>query len=151
MSARFGFDLDPRGLTDDERTACVQAVETYRQIRPLVQFGDLHRLVSPVGSPRGALAFLAPEAAAAADRDQPCAVAFAHLLEPDDAPAAPPLTVPGLDPERRYVVVDATPGDPARGTTRQVLGRDLAGPASGLGWPEASAQAAKVWTIWPEG
>jgi alpha-galactosidase len=151
MSARFGFDLDPRGLDDDERTACEQAVETYRQIRPLVQFGDLHRLVSPIGSPRGALAILAPDAGSAVDPDQPCAVVFAYALEPADGSPPADLVLGGLDPDRRYVVVDATPGDARRGEALARQGRELAAGASGLEWPEQAAPAAKVWTIWPEG
>jgi alpha-galactosidase len=153
LSARFGFDLDPAGLGDDERIAALQAVETAKQIRDLVQFGDLHRLRSPVVGPLGALAFLAPEAARATDPDVPCAVAFAYRLEgdgPGDAGADADglLSVPGLEPDRRYVVVDATPGGADRGGAVVRTGTELA--EQGVAWPGDPAPSAQVWVISPE-
>lgn len=147
MSARFGFDIDPAGLDDDERTAAQEAVQGYRRIRPLVQQGDLHRLVSPIGSDQAALAYLAPEAAAAEDTGEPCAVVFAYLLE-GEARDVPAIALRGLDPDRRYRVVDVTPGDPDRSEAFQRTGRELAG-EGGLPWPTAAGPSAKVWEISP--
>ena len=33
-------------MTDDEKALCLQAIKEYKQIRPIVQFGDLYRLVA---------------------------------------------------------------------------------------------------------
>ncbi|HEX2578095.1 MAG TPA: alpha-galactosidase, partial [Aquihabitans sp.] len=76
MSGRFGFDVDLRTLTDEERAVAREATATYRRIRHLVQHGDVHRLVSPVGSDRCAIAHVAP------DRRE--AVVFAYRLPGDD-------------------------------------------------------------------
>lgn len=47
MSGRMGIELDPRKLAREE-IACLQdAVAAYKTIRPVVQHGDLYRLVSP--------------------------------------------------------------------------------------------------------
>lgn len=135
MSARFGFDLDPRTMTSDERAAAREAVETYQRIRHLVQQGDLHRLVTPIGSPVGALAYLP------ADGLGP-AVAFAYRLEPGGEP--PELRLPGVAPDVDVVVEDATPGDPRRGERTRARG-------GVLGWPDGEAPAAKVWIVEPEG
>ena len=141
MSARFGFDLDPRTMTDDERDACRAASAAYRRIRPLVQHGDLYRLVSPVGSPHGALAYLAaPADGPAAD----AAVVFAFTLE-DAGHDGPPIAVPGLDPDETYAVEVLTPGSPDAGTTATWTGSQLADGA--LGWPGAPAPAASVWLV----
>jgi len=148
LSGRFGFDLDPRTLTEDERTAAVQAAETAKRIRGLVQFGDLHRLVSPVDGPLGALAYLDPNLADATDADAPCAAVFAYRLEDDEADAVP-VPLPGLDPDRRYVVEDATPGSSERGRAIERTGAELA--AGGLTWPEALAPSARVLVISPAG
>jgi alpha-galactosidase len=142
MSARLGFDLDPSGLNDDERATAIAATGTYRRIRNLVQFGDLHRLVSPVDGPRGSLAYVAPGTAAAGE---PTAVVFAFVLDDTDEPASP-IAVPGLDAGRDYVLEDVTPGD-ASAAAVTVPGADLA--ATGVSWPTASAPAAKVWLITP--
>ena len=59
MSARFGFDIDFAGMTDDELAVCRRAVALYRDIRPLVQQGDLWRLVPP--DERAALAYVSAD------------------------------------------------------------------------------------------
>ncbi|WP_421119705.1 alpha-galactosidase [Aquihabitans daechungensis] len=140
MSARFGFDLDPRTMTEDEQAAARQAFATSKRIRDLVQFGDLHRLVSPVDGPCGALAYLAPEGT-------PCAVAFAYRLE-DEGGDPQAIVVPGLAPDRRYRVEDATPGSPGHGTATVRTGEDLT--AGGLAWPDEPAPSARVWVISPD-
>jgi alpha-galactosidase len=147
LSARFGFDLDPATLTDEERSTAAQATATAKRIRSIVQFGDLHRSVSPVGSPRAALAYVDPSGGSSADPDAPCAVAFAYRLEAADDDA-PPATVPGLDPERRYRVSDATPGSASADATEVRTGAELA--ADGVAWPSEPAPSARVWVISPE-
>ena len=56
MSARFGFDVDFAGLTDEELAVCRRAVALYREVRPLVQQGDLWRLLPP--DERAALSYV---------------------------------------------------------------------------------------------
>ena len=47
MSGRLGMEIQPKNMTDDEKALCRQAIKEYKQIRPIVQFGDIYRLVSP--------------------------------------------------------------------------------------------------------
>ena len=47
MSGRLGMEIQPKNMTDDEKALCRQAIKEYKDIRPIVQFGDLYRLVSP--------------------------------------------------------------------------------------------------------
>ena len=47
MSGRLGMEIQPKNMTDDEKDLCRKAIAEYKQIRPIVQFGDLYRLVSP--------------------------------------------------------------------------------------------------------
>lgn len=47
MSGRMGIELDPRKLSDDEIASLRDAVAVYKTIRPVVQHGDLYRLISP--------------------------------------------------------------------------------------------------------
>lgn len=60
LSGRFGFDLDLTAMTSDELVVARRATEVARRIRTLVQFGDLYRLVSPVGGDHSALAYRSP-------------------------------------------------------------------------------------------
>ena len=47
MSGRLGMEIQPKNMTDDEKSLCRKAIAEYKQIRPIVQFGDIYRLVSP--------------------------------------------------------------------------------------------------------
>ena len=47
MSGRLGMEIQPKNMTDDEKALCRKAISEYKEIRPVVQFGDLYRLVSP--------------------------------------------------------------------------------------------------------
>ncbi len=47
MSGRLGMEIQPKNMTDGEKELCRKAIAEYKQIRPIVQFGDIYRLVSP--------------------------------------------------------------------------------------------------------
>ena len=47
MSARLGMEIQPKNMTDEEKALCKKAISEYKEIRPIVQLGDLYRLVSP--------------------------------------------------------------------------------------------------------
>ena len=47
MSGRLGMEIQPKNMTEEEKALCKQAIADYKQIRPIVQFGDIYRLVSP--------------------------------------------------------------------------------------------------------
>lgn len=134
MSARFGFDLDFAGITDDEWTTCRRAVELYREIRPLVQQGDLWRLEPP--NERAALAYVAADARRA--------VLFAFQLTTRTNDAGP-LRPGGLDPEQMYdvVSVDLAAGPDAAGTVvEQRQGAALM--REGLEWPLCDPCTARI-------
>lgn len=47
MSGRLGMEIQPKDMTDEQKALCRKAINEYKDIRPVVQFGDLYRLVSP--------------------------------------------------------------------------------------------------------
>ena len=47
MSGRLGMEIQPKNMTADEKALCKQAIHEYKKIRPIVQMGDIYRLVSP--------------------------------------------------------------------------------------------------------
>ena len=47
MSGRLGMEIQPKNMTDEEKELCRKAIAEYKQIRPVVQFGDIYRLLSP--------------------------------------------------------------------------------------------------------
>ena len=47
MSGRLGMEIQPKNMSEAEKALCRQAIKEYKEIRPVVQFGDIYRLVSP--------------------------------------------------------------------------------------------------------
>ena len=47
MSGRLGMEIQPKNMTEEEKDLCRKAIAEYKQIRPIVQFGDIYRLLSP--------------------------------------------------------------------------------------------------------
>ena len=43
----YAGSLRARNMTEEEKTLCRKAIADYKTIRPVVQFGDIYRLVSP--------------------------------------------------------------------------------------------------------
>ena len=130
MSGRFGFDLDLTRLTDEEWAICSNAAATYAQLRDLVQHGDLHRLVSPIGTTRGAVGYVGP----GGDR----AVVFAYRLPGDDG-STPAIELPWLDEGSIYEVRDRTPGP-----SDELSGQPLMFDDGCLPWPVGTAPVASV-------
>lgn len=47
MSGRLGMEIQPKNMTDEEKAMCKKAIAEYKTIRPVVQFGNIYRLLSP--------------------------------------------------------------------------------------------------------
>lgn len=47
MSGRLGMEIQPKNMTDEEKDLCRKAIADYKVIRPVVQMGNIYRLVSP--------------------------------------------------------------------------------------------------------
>ncbi len=62
MSGRLGMEIQPKNMTDDEKELCRKAIAEYKIIRPVVQFGDIYRLLSPYDKLGAAsLMYVSPE------------------------------------------------------------------------------------------
>ena len=130
MSGRLGFELQPAQMTEEEKEICRKAVTEYKKIRPVVQCGDLYRLVSPYDG-KGLASLLYT------NEDKSQAVFFWWRTEffRNDHPARVPLA--GLDPAKKYKVtelnkVDGEPVTALEGKT--VSGAYLM--ANGFNFPE---------------
>lgn len=47
MSGRLGMEIQPKNMTEEEIALCRKAIAEYKEIRPVVQFGNIYRLLSP--------------------------------------------------------------------------------------------------------
>ena len=99
MAGRLGIELQPSDMTEKERAFAKKCIATYKRIRPVVQFGDLYRLISPYGGQNeAALMYVSP------GKDH--AVAFLYVLRYQCRYAYPILKLRGLDPGKKYRIVE---------------------------------------------
>ncbi|ULL15040.1 alpha-galactosidase [Paenibacillus sp. H1-7] len=103
MSGNFGYELDLTKFTEEEKAIVAQQVATYKELRPLIQFGDFYRLLSPFEGNETAWMFVSE------DRSE-ALVAFFQVLSKPNAPLAK-LRVKGLDPDKDYRVVEVEVAD----------------------------------------
>ena len=62
MCGTFGYELDPRKLTDEEKALVREQIKDYRKYSKFVREGDLYRLIAPTDDPfRCAWQFVSPD------------------------------------------------------------------------------------------
>lgn len=104
MSGRLGMEMQPKDFTPDEYKFAAQAISTYKQIRPVVQFGDLYRLISPyAGKNISSLMYVSP------DKEE--AVLFVYQLKHRFNPSFPKLMLQGLSPDASYDIREINTAD----------------------------------------
>jgi alpha-galactosidase len=112
MTGRLGLEMQPKDLTPEEVEFSKKAIESYKSIRPVIQFGDLYRLVSPYENfGMASLMYATPE------KDR--AVVFAFNTDKNLQYKYPALKLRGLDPKKNYRIEELNrerrPGSPAAG------------------------------------
>ena len=97
MSGRLGMEIQPRNMTQEERDLCRKAIAEYKEIRPVVQLGDIYRLVSPYdGHNMASMMYVA--------EDKSQAVFYWWKTETFYDDHLPRVKMAGLDPEKRYKI-----------------------------------------------
>ena len=99
MSGRLGMEIQPKNMTDEEKDICRKAIADYKRIRPIVQFGDIHRLVSPYDEKGYASMMYTSE-----KLDKAVVYWWRTRNFYDDH--LPRLRLSGLDPDRNYKVTE---------------------------------------------
>lgn len=99
MSGRLGLELQPKDLVGDEYAFAEKAVETYKQIRPIVQLGDLYRLVSPYDVNSWASHMYV-------SKDKKQSVFFAYSLKYHGRTTYFETKLKGLNPTKKYKVTE---------------------------------------------
>ena len=99
MSGRLGIEMQPVHMTLDEREQTRKAIADYKSIRPIVQFGDLYRLISPYDEKGVASLMYVDEA-------KENAVVYWYKTKAFRNEILPRIKFSGLDPEKRYTVTE---------------------------------------------
>ena len=98
MSGRLGIELLPSTLKSEELLFAKDAVKTYKNIRPIVQFGNLYRLISPYQSSLASLMYVTE------NKDQ--SVVFVYQTQRMFGDFYPNIKLQGLDPEKKYKITE---------------------------------------------
>ena len=97
MSGRLGMEIQPKNMTQQEKDLCRKAIAEYKEIRPVVQLGDLYRLVSPYdGHNMASLMYVSPEKSQA--------VFYWWKTETFYDDHLPRVRMAGLDPDKVYKI-----------------------------------------------
>lgn len=133
MCGSFGFELDPRAFTADEKMVIPALIDLSERINPLIITGDLYRLSRPDESNWPAAMYLS--------EDGETAVVLAFQMEDRMHEVAPRLRLQGLDKGRKYTVTVAGAGG---GEGREEDGETLMGDGLRLGW-KGDYQSRVIW------
>ena len=101
MSGRLGMEIQPKEMSEEDKAFAKRAIAAYKNIRPVVQLGDLYRLVSPYDNKGvSSLMYVTPEK----DRAVFYVYKIFHLLKM----VIPNVRMNGLDAGKMYRLVDLT-------------------------------------------
>jgi alpha-galactosidase len=97
MCGSFGYQLDLTKLTESDKAVMKEQVKTYKEIRHIVQFGDMYRLLSPFEGNETAWIFVSEDKSEAF-------VTFFRVLAQPNGPLFR-LRLDGLDENKDYSIV----------------------------------------------
>ena len=121
MSGRLGIELQPKDMTPEERQQCTTCFADYKQLRPIVQTGNLYRLLSPYDR-RGVSSIMYTND----QRSQ--AVLFVYKTDNFYDQPLPRLRLAGLDASKTYTLVEKNVRvgeEPCKLNGKQFTGRFL--------------------------
>lgn len=112
LAGRLGLELDPRTLSDDEMQEIRSRVALAKELRPITQLGELHRLVSPYEGPDCALLYT----------HEGQALLLAYTTQRVYTDQHTRISLRGLNPTARYTITELAPDStgthcPLHGTT----------------------------------
>lgn len=97
MSGRLGIELQPKDMKDEERQQVATCFKDYKELRDVVQTGDLYRLVSPYN--RGGVAALMYTALSGG-------VLFVYKTDNYYNQPLPRIRLAGLNPDKTYTLTE---------------------------------------------
>lgn len=113
MSGCLGMDANPLKMNEKDREITRRAVEVYKaKLRPIVQFGDMYRLISPYETSRAVVSFVEAE-------NKQKAVVFVYQVK-DDAQEVN-VQLQGLNPELKYTIEEVNIDSPTVAACKQNL------------------------------
>ena len=121
MSGRLGIELQPKDMTDEERQQCTICFKDYKELRNVVQTGNLYRLVNPYNR-RGVASLMY------VDDAQTHGVLFVYKTDNWYNQTLPRIRLAGLNPDKTYTITEKNVRvwkDPCSLSGKQFSGRFL--------------------------
>ena len=121
MTGRLGMELQLSQMSKEDLAFAKRGIAAYKQIRDVVQFGDIYRLHSPYDGDGVASWMYASE-------DKSHAALFAYNFDFMKNQKIPAVQLGGLDPNRNYRIKDLTPWNekkPCRLDGKVISGKTL--------------------------
>ena len=104
MSGRLGMELQPKDMTEQERQQCTRCIADYKELRPIVQTGDLYRLISPYdGKAISALMYTSPSSPSSPSGGSQGAL-FVYKIQNLCNQPMPRVRLAGLQPDKTYTL-----------------------------------------------
>ncbi len=99
MSGRLGIELQPKDMTQEERSQVETCFRDYKELRNVVQTGDLYRLISPYDRKGvAALMYISPSHGGGA--------LFVYKIENYYGQPIPRIRLAGLNPDKTYTLTE---------------------------------------------
>ena len=130
---RLGMEMVPAKLNPSEREYAKRAIAEYKTIRPIVQQGDLYRLISPYDGDRNYTSLMYVNE----PKDKAVVFVYRHLIWREMT--APIIRLQGLKADAKYRIREVAPeveGKPIRIDGKVVSGKTLM--QEGIVLPELS-------------
>ncbi|MBO5537554.1 MAG: alpha-galactosidase [Prevotella sp.] len=99
MSGRLGIELQPKDMTDEERQQCTTCFKDYKELREVVQTGNLYRLVNPYNR-KGVASLMYVD-----DAQQQGAL-FVYKTDNYYNQPLPRIRLAGLNPDKTYTITE---------------------------------------------
>ena len=119
---RLGMEMVPAKLNEAEREYAARAIAEYKNIRPVVQQGDLYRLVSPYEGKRNFSSLMY----VTESKDRAVLFAYRHLYK--YAMSNIVIRLQGLNPDAKYTIREVAPevaNKPVAISGKTISGRTL--------------------------
>lgn len=106
MQGRLGMEIQPKNMSDSEKEFAKRAIAAYKDVRAIVQFGDLYRLNSPYDNDDVTSLMYSSD-------DKSKAVFYVYRTRKFcSTQNTPVIRLDGVNPNKNYKFTDLTPQNP---------------------------------------
>ena len=111
MQGKLGFDININNLSQKEIEFCKNAVDNYKRLQDVLNYGSLYRLIAPYHNSIAALMYV--------DSSRKKAVVFDYNMNVHHGDTYQNIVLNGLNPDKKYVVKEINVEEGKRNSFRE--------------------------------